>query len=529
MPVVPRAVDAGAPTVFTLSTLLEDDRIAGTAVTLAALHLPVAGTTVSQATEVTIANGLAPSALEIVENDQRKTVRLAPQVDQVVITGSGVVVDLPATALTAAESLQLDRVDPAGAPGPLPGAAVSTLVAVTLTSGRTAFSGPVTLRLPYPDAEPDGIVDGTSPALAALALTVWHFDTARSTWERLGEARVLPAFHEVRVDITQTGLYGVFQAADGSTGLAGTTAPAPPAPLSAGAQGSGWQDIGVVTTFPFLVPLNTTTLPNGTYAVRAVCATQLADLATVQAAPTPTVAGGSTSGGGGGGGGGCSLRPGGGGTRTTALDALGNVGLPLVVLLVWACRSGGDAPLEAERQRDEHRSYAEEKDMTDQRRGRQNQRRAIGLALMGSLLLAGPSTFGTRTSGVSGPVEWRTTDFAWGAEGFGEQSYTFTLLLRETQGNDLTFTHVAAVLHNAADSRPAFWERTGQWRVPARGELPIPLGSRRDCPSAPCWDSGPGLVPVWHLTLTGTDQRGQPVRLVMDLRLPPIPNVVRSY
>ena len=87
VPVVQRAVDAGAPAVFTLSTLLEDDRIAGTAVTLAALQLPVAGTTVSQATEVTIANDLAASALEIVENDQRKTVRLAPQVDQVVITG----------------------------------------------------------------------------------------------------------------------------------------------------------------------------------------------------------------------------------------------------------------------------------------------------------------------------------------------------------------------------------------------------------------------------------------------------------
>ena len=128
-------------------------------------------------------------------------------------------------------------------------------MAVTLTSGRTAFSSPVTLRLPYPDAEPDGVVDGTSPALAALALTVWRFDTARSTWVRLPEARVFPAFHEVRVATTQTGLYGVFQAADGSTGLAGTTAPASPAPLSAGAQGSGWQDIGVVTTFPFLVPV----------------------------------------------------------------------------------------------------------------------------------------------------------------------------------------------------------------------------------------------------------------------------------
>ncbi len=273
------------------------------------------------------------------ENEGRKTVRLAPQVAQVVITGSGVVVELPATALTTAESLQLDRVDPAGAPGPLPGTAVSALVAVTLTSGRTAFSSPVTLRLPYPDAEPDGLVDGTSPALAALALTVWRFDSARGTWERLPEARVFPAFHEVRVATAQTGLYGVFQAADGRTSLAGTTAPASPAPLSAGAQGSGWQDIGVVTTFPFLVPFQTTALPNGTYAVRAICATDPAELRAVAGSAPTTSTVLRTSGDGGGGG--CTLQPGGGWSRATALDALGNLGLPLVVLLVlglWVWR-----------------------------------------------------------------------------------------------------------------------------------------------------------------------------------------------
>jgi hypothetical protein len=134
-----------------------------------------------------------------------------------------------------------------------------------------------------------------------------------------------------------------------------------------------------------------------------------------------------------------------------------------------------------------------------------------------------------RTQGVSGPVDWRTTDFEWHPEAFGEQVYTFTLLLRETQGRDLTFTRVAAVLYNATDSLPAHWQRTGQWRLPAQGELRIPLGSRRYCPYVKCGDSGPGLEPVWHLTLSGTDQGGQPVRLVMDLRLPVIPNVVRTY
>jgi uncharacterized repeat protein (TIGR01451 family) len=328
-----RAEAAAVPTVFTLSTPLEDERIAGTAVTLAALHLPVAGTTVSQATEVTIANGAAPSTLDIVEDNRRKTQQVTPQGDQVVLTGAGVVVDLPASALPAAARLQLDRVDPAEAPAPLPGTAVAPLVALTLTSGQTTFSRPVTLRLPYPDATLDGIVDGTSPALAALALTVWRFDPAGSRWVHLPEARVFPAFHEVQVATTQTGLYGVFQAADGRTGLAGTTAPAPPAPLSAGAQGSGWQDIGVVTTFPFLVPLNTTTLLDGTYAVRAVCATDAAALRAVTASATTPSTGGQTSGGGGGGGG-CSLQPGGTWSRATALAAMGNLGMPLVALLL---------------------------------------------------------------------------------------------------------------------------------------------------------------------------------------------------
>ena len=65
-----------------------------------------------------------------------------------------------------------------------------------------------------------------------LTLTAWGFDTARGIWVRLPEARVFTAFNEVRVATAQTGLYGVFQAADGSTGLAGTTGrrPRPPGP-----------------------------------------------------------------------------------------------------------------------------------------------------------------------------------------------------------------------------------------------------------------------------------------------------------
>ena len=117
--------------------------------------------------------------------------------------------------------------------------------------------------------------------------------------------------------------------------------PPPLAPGLATAQGLGWQDIGVVTTFPFLVPLNTTTLPNGTYALRAVCATNASDLSAVAGNSPAAASVLRTSGGSGGGGGGCSLRPGDGWSRATALDAAGNLGVPLVVLLVlglWVWR-----------------------------------------------------------------------------------------------------------------------------------------------------------------------------------------------
>jgi hypothetical protein len=211
-------------------------------------------------------------------------------------------------------------------------------VALTLASGRTTFSSPVTLSLPYPDADQDGLVDAISPALPELALTAWVFDAARGRWVRLPEARVFTAFNELRVATTQTGLYGVFQATDGSTGLAGSSGLAAPGPRSAAAQGLGWQDIGVVTTFPFLVPLNTTTLPNGTYAVRTVCTTNPAELRAVAASAPTTATALRTSGGDGGG---CTLQPGAAWSRSTALAALGNLGVPLVALLLlglWVWR-----------------------------------------------------------------------------------------------------------------------------------------------------------------------------------------------
>ena len=235
------AVDAGVDRqstpetegVFVLLTPLDSDTVAGSTLTLAAGQVPVAGTTVSQPTEIRIANGAPAATLAIVENVGSKTERVPAGEAHDVVTADGVVVAFPATALAAADTLRLERVDPTTAPGPLPGVAVRPLVAVTLAGGGTAFSSAVALSLPYADADQDGLVDETSPALPELSLTVWVFDAARGSWMHLPEARVLTAFNALRVATTQPGLYGVFQAADGRTGLAGTTGPASPAARSA--------------------------------------------------------------------------------------------------------------------------------------------------------------------------------------------------------------------------------------------------------------------------------------------------------
>ena len=150
--------------------------------------------------------------------------------------------------------------------------------------------------------------------------------------------------------------------------------------------------------------------------------------------------------------------------------------------------------------------------------------------LLLGLEVTGCVSMGEHTHGVSGPVAWRATDVQWQAYAFGrQQTYFFTLVLQESQGTAITFTKLTAVLHNAADSLPAYWEQTGQWFLTPYGELQLPLGSTRYCPYTRCRDAGPALVPVWHLILLGTDAQGQSVRLVLDIRLPYIPNMVRTY
>src|SRR5713226_6358886 len=73
-------------------------------------------------------------------------------------------------------------------------------------------------------------------------------------------------------------------------------------------------------------------------------------------------------------------------------------------------------------------------------------RRVLILVPLG-MLIAGCVPLGTRTEGTSGPIAWHVTDLK--TESVGDRTspgdfrgaYSFTLVLKETQGIPITFTY----------------------------------------------------------------------------------------
>ncbi len=140
--------------------------------------------------------------------------------------------------------------------------------------------------------------------------------------------------------------------------------------------------------------------------------------------------------------------------------------------------------------------------------------------LLLGLLSAGCATLGTRTQGEQGALTWEATDLHVQTVAIEKrETYTFTLLLRDTQGSPLTFTAIAARFQNSPGGPPVSWEKTGEWVLPARGELRLPLGSTRYCPYTLCHNLGE-LAPEWSIELTGSNAQGTVVRTVIRLRLP---------
>jgi hypothetical protein len=104
--------------------------------------------------------------------------------------------------------------------------------------------------------------------------------------------------------------------------------------------------------------------------------------------------------------------------------------------------------------------------------------------------------------------------------------YTFMLVLEETQGSGITLTQLDYTTYPPGFAVLPASERTAiLWKLRPYGEL------RQFFYSSPCcFEARFGLqgrlAPAWHILLTGTNDHGQPVRVVIDLALPPQPPVL---
>jgi clan AA aspartic protease (TIGR02281 family) len=146
------------------------------------------------------------------------------------------------------------------------------------------------------------------------------------------------------------------------------------------------------------------------------------------------------------------------------------------------------------------------------------------LTFSAALIIAGCAERQIHVTGASGPVAWQVTDFrivTRSMQGTPRDLYTFTLVLQETQGTALTFQQVVSRLtHPSIPTLPQ--QSTILWQLRPHGELRQPFAFPL-CITDACKHAA-AMAP-WSLDLAilGTDQRQQPLRVVINTRLPNAP------
>jgi len=269
---------------WNLTTPLDGDTVAGSAVAVGAVGGPSPDLTVSDLIQVHLSNHNTSVFPDIVEFPGMKTEALAAATAHVAVTSDGMLVAIPADALLHEDTIEITSVDPADAPPPLPGPVAAELRQVTLASGLSTLAPPVTLRLPYTaDSEEE-------------RLTVWHYDAIQGMWVSLSGVVILTDVNMVMVQTDSLGLFAVVETDQGQIGTIGVADDFPvqettSATTSANPdlQGIGWQTIGTTSTAPFVVAWNTFLLPDGAYELRAACAADSEELATFEMGPASTV------------------------------------------------------------------------------------------------------------------------------------------------------------------------------------------------------------------------------------------------
>ena len=159
-----------------------------------------------------------------------------------------------------------------------------------------------------------------------------------------------------------------------------------------------------------------------------------------------------------------------------------------------------------------------------------NPRRRIlfRLALL-ALFLPSCAALGPKTQGQTESVSWKATDLRLERRpvpsGINQWFYTFNLIVHESRGTKLTFSEIKTTIYQPGIGP---WTGTyqGSWPLAAGDEFRVPLQSTISCPGLATSCMGPNVpIPLWRVTLTGTDGNARPVKSVIDISLPADPPV----
>ncbi len=242
---------------------------------MAATSGPGQSLTVSETVRVNVLNRVSSTTPTIVENPGLKTEFLYGGQAHTVVTTDGLILEIPEDAIATTDTLEIETLDAANAPQPLPGMAVSSLHKLSLVSGQ-AVVFPVTLRLPYPDIDHDGVVDDTDPTLAEGLLTLWRYVADAEMWVHVTNAVVLSDTNQVLGETAGLGTFGLFRTAAGSALALSSDYPIQGPllgpPTSTTLSTVGWLTLGTTSAAPFVVAWNTMSLADGPYNLRAICA-----------------------------------------------------------------------------------------------------------------------------------------------------------------------------------------------------------------------------------------------------------------
>jgi len=156
------------------------------------------------------------------------------------------------------------------------------------------------------------------------------------------------------------------------------------------------------------------------------------------------------------------------------------------------------------------------------------------LTLILGAVLTGCASLGVSTEGTSGPLAWHVTELKSasvpglrGTIGDTHGTYSFTLVLKETQGIPLTFTYRKDTIYASSVTVLKAADEAINLRFRPHEERRFPLTFSWGCAAGDCIQVEQ-VTPRWTITLTGTDAQGNAVQAVIKIHLPANPDTYQK-